>query len=45
LDDNLNSQSQFIEPNRFGGNDVFDIDTGRGVRFDGNGKMMGFLEP
>jgi len=45
LQDILNSQSQFIEPNRFGGNDVFDLNTGQGVRFDSNGNMMGFLEP
>ena len=45
LNDSLNSRNQFIERNRFGGNDIFDLDTGRGVRYGGNGNMMGFLEP
>jgi len=41
----LQSNNQRIVPNRFGGQDIFDINTGRGVRYDGNGNMMGFLEP
>lgn len=44
LEDILLSNNQRITPNRFGGQDVFDTHTGRGVRFDGNGNMMGFLE-
>lgn len=31
-------------PNRFGGYDITDS-LGRGVRYDGRGKFMGFLEP
>jgi hypothetical protein len=45
LQEILSSQNQTISPNRFGGRDIFDAATGRGVRYDGNGKMMGFLEP
>jgi hypothetical protein len=45
LDDILKSGNQTSKPNRFGGNDIFDNNTGRGVRFDGDGNMMGFLEP
>jgi hypothetical protein len=30
--------------NRFGGYDIFSS-TGRGVRFDGEGNLMGFLQP
>ena len=44
LEDILRSNNQKIVPNRFGGQDVFDIGAGRGVRFDGDGNMMGFLE-
>jgi RHS repeat-associated protein len=45
LQDILSSPNQVIEPNRFGGRDVFDVTTGRGVRYDANGNLMGFLEP
>jgi hypothetical protein len=45
LEDLLRSNNQRIVPNRFGGQDIFDINAGRGARFDGNGNMMGFLEP
>jgi len=45
LQDILSSQNQTISPNRLGGRDIFDAATGRGVRYDGSGKMMGFLEP
>lgn len=41
----LRAQTQSIKPNRFGGRDIYDASTSRGVRFDGNGNMMGFLEP
>ena len=41
----LESNNQRITPNRFGGQDIFDMNTGRGVRYDSNGNMMGFLEP
>jgi RHS repeat-associated protein len=41
----LESRQQQIRPNRFGGQDIFDMSSGRGVRYDGSGKMMGFLEP
>ena len=40
----LESNQQVIKPNRFGGRDIFDSNTTRGVRFDANGNMMGFLE-
>ncbi|MEL6328934.1 MAG: hypothetical protein AAFR38_04685 [Planctomycetota bacterium] len=39
------SPSQRIVPNRFGGRDIYDIATGRGVRFESGGKFGGFLEP
>jgi hypothetical protein len=45
LQDILGSQNQLVKPNRFGGRDIFDATAGRGVRYDGNGNMMGFLEP
>ena len=45
LDEILRAQTQTIKPNRFGGRDIFDAGTGRGVRYDGNSNMMGFLEP
>lgn len=45
LQDILSSQNQTIKPNRFGGRDIFDANTGRGVRYDASGNMMGFLEP
>ncbi len=41
----LKSGNQTSRPNRFGGKDIFDNNTGRGVRFDADGKMKGFLEP
>lgn len=45
LQEILSSPSQSIKPNRFGGRDIFDVATGRGVRYDRSGNMMGFLEP
>ena len=45
LDDILRSNQQSIKPNSYGGRDVFDLNTLRGVRYDGNGNMVGFLEP
>ena len=45
LDGILQSNQQVMQPNRFGGQDIFDMNTGRGVRFDSNGNMLGFLEP
>jgi len=45
LQDILSSQNQTMKPNRFGGRDIFDATTGRGVRYDDNGNMIGFLEP
>ena len=41
----LKSGNQTSKPNRFGGKDIFDNNTGRGVRFDADGNMKGFLEP
>ncbi len=41
----LRSNNQTTRPNRFGGKDIFDKNTGRGVRFDADGKTKGFLEP
>jgi len=41
----LTSNNQLIKPNRFGGRDIYDINTGRGVRFNAQAEMMGFLEP
>ena len=41
----LRSPQQTVKSNRFGGQDIFDSATGLGVRFDGNGNTMGFLEP
>ena len=41
----LSSDKQHSRPNRFGGDDIYDGNTGRGVRFDGDGNMKGFLEP
>jgi len=41
----LRSTNQTTRSNRFGGSDIFDSNTGRGVRFDGNGNMKGFLDP
>jgi hypothetical protein len=40
----LNAEKQTVIPNRLGGNDIYDAVSGRGVRFDGNGAMKGFLE-
>jgi hypothetical protein len=45
LESILTSNNQSSSSNRIGGVDIFDNNTGRGVRFDGNGNMMGFLEP
>jgi len=41
----LKSGNQTSKPNRFGGKDIFDNNTGRGVRFDSDRNMKGFLEP
>ncbi len=41
----LKSGNKNTKPNRFGGKDIFDKNTGRGVRFDEKGTMRGFLEP
>ncbi len=41
----LKSGRQTSKPNRFGGKDIFDNNTGRGVRFKGDGSMDAFLEP
>ncbi|MCP5517100.1 MAG: hypothetical protein H7A45_07585 [Verrucomicrobiales bacterium] len=41
----LQSKNQTIRQNRMGGLDIFDAQTGRGVRFDINGNMLGFLDP
>jgi len=45
LNEILTSKNVSTRPNRFGGQDVIDKASGRGVRYDGNGNMMGFLEP
>ncbi len=45
LESILSSDKQHVKPNRFGGNDIYDSNTGRGARFDGEGNMKGFLEP
>jgi len=41
----LSSNNRTTRSNRFNGQDIFDANTGRGVRFDAVGNMMGFLEP
>ena len=41
----LNSSNRTSGPNKFGGTDIFDNNTGRGVRFNADGTMKGFLEP
>ena len=45
LEEILSSDKQHSRPNRFGGEDIYDSNTGRGARFDGDGNMKGFLEP
>jgi len=46
LEEILNSKNKEIKDNRFGGGkDIYDKNTGRGVRFDSDNKMKGFLEP
>jgi hypothetical protein len=45
LEEILRSNNQRTVPNRFGGHDIFNLGSGRGVRFAGNGEMIGFLEP
>ena len=45
LNEILNSTNKSIKPNRFGGYDIFDIFTGRGVRFGPSNNFMTFLEP
>jgi len=45
LEDILGSNNQLITPNRFGGRNIFDANTGRGVGFNAAGEMVGFLEP
>ncbi len=45
LEEIISSPQKVAKPNRFGGQDIFDLTTGRGVRFDGSGAMKGFLEP
>jgi hypothetical protein len=44
VDEILKNPGSIRQANRFGGVDVMAPD-GRGVRFDGSGQMMGFLEP
>ena len=44
VDDILTTPGSVGTPNRFGGTDVTAPD-GRGVRYDGKGNFMGFLEP
>jgi RHS repeat-associated protein len=41
----LGSKDQTTIANKIGGKDVIDNTTGRGARFDDEGKMKGFLEP
>jgi RHS repeat-associated protein len=45
LNDILKSNNKSTSNNRFGGKDIFDQNTGRGARYNGNGEFMGFLEP
>jgi hypothetical protein len=45
LDEIIRSNQQFIKPNSYGGRDIFDLNTLRGVRYDGNKNMIGFLAP
>ena len=45
LDGILGSDNKSSKPNRFGGKDVYDNNTGRGARYDSEGKFKGFLEP
>jgi RHS repeat-associated protein len=40
----LTSNNQSIRPNRFGGQDIFDNNSGRGVRYGANGQFIAFLE-
>jgi hypothetical protein len=41
----LNSVSQTVRRNRFGGQNIFDTITGRGARFGADGEFIGFLDP
>ncbi len=41
----LKSNNKTSTPNRFGDEDIYDNNTGRGVRFNKDGSMRGFLEP
>jgi hypothetical protein len=45
LNDLLNSSSRTIANNRYGGFDIWDNVTGRGVRYDGVWNFKGFLDP
>jgi len=45
LNEILHSPNKIVRPNRFGGLDIFDKITGRGVRYDAEGLFKGFLEP
>ncbi len=45
LEEILNSSNQTTRANRLGGRDIFDTASGRGVRFDGDGQFIGFLDP
>jgi hypothetical protein len=44
LSEILASPNQTIKGNRFGGKDIFDANTGRGVRYNSSGEMIGFIE-
>jgi RHS repeat-associated protein len=44
VEDILNSPNKTVVPNKYGGNDIIDNVSGRGVRMDSNGKI-GLLEP
>ena len=39
----LNSSARYIKGNRYGGNDIWDLNTGAPRRYDGNGTFIGFL--
>jgi RHS repeat-associated protein len=44
VDEILSSPNKTVRPNRDGGNDIIDNNTGKGIRMDKNGKLD-FLEP
>jgi hypothetical protein len=41
----LGSETRVDSPNKLGGTDAFKSESGRGARFDSEGKFTGFREP